>query len=378
MTSRCLRLPFTCRLASWASLIGLACLPVIGCGVKSHRVIVGGEDEADAGRRGDGGLAVLSGCTELDDEHDPPDQLDCTGLYADIESHEIAPAARFFAPASPLWSDGAEKLRWIYLPPDTTIDTSSPNEWSFPVGTRAWKEFKVGGKRIETRIFYKTRSDRWRRATYLWNEDETQAEFTYGGDVETDNGVYHVPEQGECDDCHDGQADHLLGFDAVSLGLPGAEGLPLSKLWEEGLLSDKPERLELTIGDDGTGLAAQALAILHTNCGVSCHNDFPKRTANLTMQNLRLDATLLDGRPPDETWNILRTAVGQPSEGTQWGRAVRIVPGDPAGSLAIQLMSSRRSGGGNSQMPPIGSAIVDEEAVEILSDWISRLPPLDE
>src|SRR5579883_3455610 len=57
----------------------------------------------------------------------PPTTLECTGLYADIASKALAPRARSYAPATPLWSDGAEKQRWIALPPGTTIDATDPN-----------------------------------------------------------------------------------------------------------------------------------------------------------------------------------------------------------------------------------------------------------
>jgi hypothetical protein len=378
MTARCRRL----RSHPPARLTLSLCfvwLLLGGCEFKSHVVPLGGEDTSpNPGRRGGALAAVPKTCTPLDDDNDPPETLECTGLYASIRGKRTAPGAVTFAPSSFLWSDGAEKHRWIYLPKGTQIDSSSPNQWNFPVGTRVWKEFKVGDKRVETRIFYKTRADRWRRATYIWNDDESQADFTYGEDLDLDNGPYHVPEQEECDDCHDGQKDRLLGFDAVSLGLPNAQGLTLKKLWEDGWLSDEPERLELEIGDDGTGRAAEALAILHINCGVSCHNDTTRRTANLSDQNFRLDVTKLDGRAPDETWNIFRTAVGQPAEGTQWGEAVRIVPGDPDASLAVQLMGSRRAGGGNSQMPPLASRLVDEEGLAKVKAWIERLPPTGE
>lgn len=369
------RRPRPLAAARLALTIGVAWSSLEGCEYQSHVVALGGEESSKSvGRRGGALGSAPKDCSKLDDASDPPDRLECTGLYKDIRTKQVAPGAVAFAPAAALWSDNAEKQRWIYLPPGEQIDSSAPNAWRFPVGTRTWKEFKVDGKRIETRIFYKTRADRWRRATYIWNEDESQAEFTYGEDLALDSGPYHVPEQGECDKCHDGQADHVLGFDAISLGLPGAEGLPLKKLWQDGWLSDKPELLELSIGDDGTGRAASALPVLHINCGVSCHNDTPNRTANLTEQNLRLDVTQLDGRAPDESWNIYRTAVGQPSEGTDWGDAVRIVPGDPDASLTVQLMGARRAGGGNAQMPPLATRLVDEEGLEAVRRWIERLP----
>src|ERR1043165_6412078 len=56
-----------------------------------------------------------------------------------------------FSPQYPLWSDGAHKRRWIYLPPGTAIDASRLDAWEFPIGTRLWKEFSLGGP-IETRF----------------------------------------------------------------------------------------------------------------------------------------------------------------------------------------------------------------------------------
>ena len=46
-----------------------------------------------------------------------------------------------FTPTWRLWTDGAVKRRWVSLPPGGTIDTSDPDRWVFPVGTRFFKEF---------------------------------------------------------------------------------------------------------------------------------------------------------------------------------------------------------------------------------------------
>src|SRR5438034_672761 len=45
-----------------------------------------------------------------------PSELRCTGLYSDFAAKTIAPDAREFAPAYPLWSDGATKRRFLLLP----------------------------------------------------------------------------------------------------------------------------------------------------------------------------------------------------------------------------------------------------------------------
>ncbi|HYQ04353.1 MAG TPA: hypothetical protein VER96_37025, partial [Polyangiaceae bacterium] len=147
------------------------------------------------------------------DTQDPPTNLVCTGLYADIASKQLALGVEAYAPAVALWSDGAEKQRWILLPPGKQIDNSVANEWVFPVGTKVWKEFKRAGRRIETRMWHKTDTDYWVSATYAWNRDESAAQRSGGGDIPLGDGTYHIPTSDECTDCHRGRTDRILGFD---------------------------------------------------------------------------------------------------------------------------------------------------------------------
>src|SRR5262245_49100069 len=79
----------------------------------------------------------------------PPGEtlLSSTGLYTSIATQQIDPRNRFFAPQYVLWSDAGEKRRWIFLPPQSQIDTSDMNRWVFPVGTKIWKEFTFQGRR---------------------------------------------------------------------------------------------------------------------------------------------------------------------------------------------------------------------------------------
>ena len=82
--------------------------------------------------------------------------------------HEGArPRAAALQAGLELWSDGAAKQRWIAIPPGTKIDTSNIDEWVFPNGTKAWKEFRLDGKRIETRLYEKGASGTWRHATFV-------------------------------------------------------------------------------------------------------------------------------------------------------------------------------------------------------------------
>jgi predicted neuraminidase len=67
---------------------------------------------------------------------------------------------RSYRPKYELWSDGSTKQRFIYLPPNTQIDTTNPDRWAFPQGTRLYKTFSIDGLRLETRVSEKNRTSR--------------------------------------------------------------------------------------------------------------------------------------------------------------------------------------------------------------------------
>src|SRR5262245_24590879 len=56
-----------------------------------------------------------------------PQKLSETGLYTDFKSRTIDPRYLTFVPRYELWSDGAGKSRWMYLPEGTQIDTTDPD-----------------------------------------------------------------------------------------------------------------------------------------------------------------------------------------------------------------------------------------------------------
>jgi hypothetical protein len=315
---------------------------------------------------GDGGVDPCA------DAAVPPSTLACTGLYADFATKQLAANAVAYTPATPLWSDNAQKARWIELPPNTQIDISNPDEWTFPVGTKLFKEFRVGGQRVETRMFQKTTPTFWVFATYAWNSDDSAATINFGGPVPVgnDGGTWNIPSNDDCGECHRGRQDRILGFEQVSLGLPGAQGLTLAQLAAQGLVTPPPPSISLTVGDDGTGLDALALAWIHVNCGVTCHNTNPAAAGYGAGMLLRLHATQLDGTAPSvATWDVLKTTINVPCvSGTVAGEP-RIVPGDPGSSVLYQLMDER----GALQMPPIASVLVDVPDVAVVRSWIQAM-----
>ncbi len=306
-----------------------------------------------------------------------PTDLECTGLYSDFKNKKIAKGIETFAPAYKLWSDGSEKSRWLKIPDGEQIDTSDMREWKFPVGTQLWKEFRANDERAETRLYKKVRSDLWRKTTYIWDGDKSASRLDTGMEMAVNGVDYQVPSSRDCSSCHQGNSDEVMGFEAVSLGLPGADqdGYTLQKLVDEDLLSDPPEKTQLVIGDDGTGKAADALGWLHINCGVTCHNANPNANAEVTDLRMKLDPSELDGRSPT-TFEAYTNLVNGDAQTTQWQGRKRIMPGNPEESLLFELITNRVAGGAsNLQMPPLATRLVPEEQTEMILEWIAAMEP---
>lgn len=304
-----------------------------------------------------------------------PIDLRCTGMYADFEARTIADGVREFKPGFQLWSDGAEKTRWIYLPPGTTIDVSDPYEWTFPVGTKLFKEFRidvpgVGVRPVETRMLWKTGDAQWVRRTYVWNDDMTAAPEESDGVTDVHGTTYDIPRQIDCIRCHGGRVDNVLGFENVLLAAPEATGVTYQVLLDEALLSGPfvPELADLQI--PGSAVERNALGYLHANCGVSCHNP--------NIGGSRFDMRLQHDTLTDVTaTQAFQQAINQESTFQPPGATelyYRIRPTDPARS-AIQFRMNVRDGEGATpqQMPPVATDLVDAAGVAAVQAWIEAM-----
>jgi hypothetical protein len=311
--------------------------------------------------------------------------LDCAGLYSDFASKTVSADAKPYTPGVELWSDGAAKSRFLYLPPGMKIDISDFDDWKFPVGTRAWKEFKVGGKRLETRLYVKANTE-WRHATYRWNDSETDAIRMDSGEQvpAADGGApYEIPNSGQCDACHTGKKDQLLGVEAVSLGLSTAKGITLATLTAEGRFDRTPPTTTITVPDNAGGTAAPALTWLHANCG-SCHSNNGLSGTDLVWR-LRVAQMRPDGGTAAvEQLDSWMSSVNKPSTRMDLDAGVgvfylRVAGGSPSQSLT-SILSGRRAEVGvepnaTVQMPPLVTRRVDVEGHKLVDDWIAQVPP---
>jgi hypothetical protein len=326
--------------------------------------------------------ALATGGGTAPAEPAPPPTLRDTGLYADVATLEVDPRHLAFAPQYPLWTDGAAKRRWISLPPGSAIDASDPEAWVFPVGTRFWKEFSFAGRRVETRYIERLPDGRWRYAAYEWSADGREAtlvsERGKGGTFDFGGGRSHaIPAVTDCRVCHEVSRTPVLGFGLLQLspdrdpGAPHAEPMPapgvdLAYLVQAGLLVGLPESLleQPPRIEASTPAERAALGYLHGNCG-HCHN------ADGKLQNVGLFLRHLSGAAAEPG---VASTVGQPVKDPAPGQSpeavLRVEPGHPERSALVERMASRWAA---LQMPPLGTDLVDEEALHLVRQWIDSL-----
>lgn len=270
---------------------------------------------------------------------------------------------RTFSPQYPLWTDGADKHRTISLPPGTSIDASDPTAWEFPVGTKLTKDFSFGGKKVETRTIERT-ADGWEFTAFVWSEDGTMMTPApeRGTTVELAGLRHHVPGRNDCKVCHGNGKTPVLGFSALQLSTdrdpnalhgsaPPAGSVDLALLVKEG-------RLRNFGGSTSPRIAARtpteraALGYLHANCG-HCHRSEGPLAS--------LDLELTDG-------DVTRSTIERPSRIAP--TRMRIARHAPNDSVLIERMKTREPA---MQMPPLGTQLVDEEAVTLLTKWVGEL-----
>jgi hypothetical protein len=325
--------------------------------------------------------APLGSLTQPEGPVWPPPTLRDTGLYTDWHTRTVGPEKIRFSPQYPLWTDGAVKTRWMELPPGTFIDASDPDVWQFPVGARFWKEFTFA-QRAETRFIEHT-PDGWKYATYAWNEDESEAllapERGIARSVVIRGNVRHgIPSRSDCKSCHEGSPARILGFSTLQLSAdrdpnaPHAEPLPeggvtLKTLVERGLVRGLPSHLAAGTPRiaSKSPVARAALGYLHGNCGY-CH------TLSGELASLKFSLQYAFAAPPSAHPPAVATTVGQASKyvpGSWEGVVERVRPGDPDRSVLAFRLGSRNP---VSQMPPLGTRVVDEEALALIRKWIAE------
>lgn len=305
------------------------------------------------------GLLGPSEASATADMPAPPVRLSQTGLYESGSTTRVRPGLVAFMPEHALWSDGADKQRWLRLPAGRSIDARRADAWDFPRGTLLWKQFSFGGRPVETRTIERLSDGRWRFASYVWREDGSDADLApaHGSVAKVSaapGGRYSVPSRSDCLACHGSTAVPVLGASALQL----AERL--RELTAQGHLHGLPHALLEASPSPVAGNASEraALGYLHANCG-HCHN----RSGRQVPVNLTLAQSALQ---PQASRNAsLHSMLAQPTR----AGAAAVVPGDARASALWQRMASHQP---QNRMPPLGTDLPDAAGLALVGRWIDH------
>ncbi len=312
----------------------------------------------------------------------PPATIDATGCYADVTKQILAPELIPYDVNSPLWSDGAYKRRFFGLPGPTTIDFTVTGAWVFPDGAILVKEFwleRIRGDAssrhiVETR-FLVVRGTTLQGVSYQWNDAQTNATLTSGGNVdysiqEPDGGItthtHYFPPTKKCADCHNATAGLVLGPRTVQMNRTFDYGGTIDNqlramdhvgLFTTGLPSAPDTLPSMPNPLDATApLESRARAYFQGNCA-HCHH--PGGPTAMTM-DLRYETP----------FSATNTCNATPRGGNLGVTGARIIyPGDPSLSVLYLRMSTR----GTNQMPPLATYLVDTQATAVVGSWITSL-----
>lgn len=278
---------------------------------------------------------------------------------------------------TPLFSDYAEKARFIYLPDGGAIPYNADSVFAFPTGSVLIKTFyypqKEGRRLMETRLLLHE-PEGWKALVYVWNDEQTEAFLEVAGDrkpvtYQQHKFDYIIPNLNQCKGCHNtnesmqpigpsakqlngdypytsGKENQLTHWSKLHIltGLPGTN-IPRAPVWN----------------DPSTGsLNDRARIWLDVNCG-HCHKrDGPARTSALFLNTGEKDSTHLG-------FYKTPVAAGRGSGNLQFN----IVPGEPDKSILVYRMQSTDPG---VMMPELGRKLTHAEGLELVKEWIRKMP----
>lgn len=302
---------------------------------------------------------------------------------------DLVPAARVipYDLNSALFSNYAEKSRFIVMPEGKQALYNADSAFEMPVGTILIKNFYFpadfrqpgkGRKILETRLLVNEPGG-WNALPYIWNEEQTEAYYDVAGDNRqvqyTDSKgkkvktSYIIPNKNQCKGCHS-SGNRLLpiGISARHLNMDyNYEGKKENQLafWERNkLLSGLPESnipANSKWEDESQPLEARARAYLDINCG-HCHNpNGPANTSGLLLNIHNQNVTAL---------GIMKSpvAAGRGAGNLHYA----IVPGKPDQSILLFRMKTNDPG---IAMPEIGREQIHKEGIELISRWINQMKP---
>jgi uncharacterized repeat protein (TIGR03806 family) len=266
-----------------------------------------------------------------------------------------------------LWSDGAIKKRWFALPSNSGIQVEANHDWSYPIGSVLRKDFYLGPRIIETRLFARHSDGEWAGYSYEWNVNQTEATLLDSNkQVTINNQVWTYPSPSQCLGCHSMAAGHTLGPETAQLNrdiIDPSNGGTINQLtYLQGknvFSSTLPDVTTLPrlvdYANPALDVTARARAYLHANCS-NCHQpNGPGRGP-------------MDARYSG-TFAQMNICNNLPTAGNVLGATHLLTPGAIADSILYQRMHDT----GTTRMPPLDTVLEDTVATSLIADWINSI-----
>lgn len=290
-----------------------------------------------------------------------------------------------FRPESELFTDYAEKKRFVWMPSGTKATyVNDYTIFNMPTGSALIKNFYYNRvqpsnttKIIETRIMIK-KADGWIYATYIWNDEQTEAFLNMNGSTKEitwidNNSVqrtinYEIPNEDTCAACHTiGLIKQPLAIKPQNLNGNYNYGYgninQLTKWISYGFLENNlPSTINSVVNykDATKSLNLRVRSYFDANCA-HCHQ--PGGAASSLHSTLNLQF--------NETTNESNMGVCATPEHTIPGLTGRIVvPGNIDNSQLYYRVSTNDP---FFRMPFKGRTIVHQEGVQLIADWINSL-----
>lgn len=285
------------------------------------------------------------------------------GFFADAPGQRAAVGVTPYRIQTPLWSDGSEKLRFVYLPAGQKAKAQGEGLLDLPVGAALIKTFKMQGRLIETRVLLH-RAEGWVALPYQWNREQTEARLALAGarlELTTPQGQqisYAIPNKNQCKECHQ-QKDAVTPIGPKARNLAAAW---LDSFYKAGKLDVLPKvTARVPLWEDRARLAAAPVARgwLDSNCA-HCHN--PAGSAS----NSGLDLRWEQASPVALGIYKRPVAAGRGSGGLEFD----VLPGHPEKSIMIYRMGSLEGG---ISMPEVGRSSIDPDGMAAVRKWIGEM-----
>lgn len=317
----------------------------------------------------------------------PPKLLSEFGFFDDLKAQRPAAGVTPFALNTPLFSDGALKQRFVYLPVGKAASYQATEAFDFPIGAALIKTFAFPAdyrkpnediRLVETRVLLRQETG-WQAWAYVWNAEQTDAILKIAGarvDIASVgktgaplNFTYSVPNKNQCKGCHavNGEivplgpkARNLNGDFAYASGTENQLAHWIAAGMLSGAPADPAEAPRVPDWRDGTAsLEARARAWLDVNCAHCHRREGPASNSGLFL-------TLGEDNPVAYGVRKRPVAAGKGSGGHDFD----IKPGDPDGSILLHRVESVEPG---VMMPELGRHLADPDAVALLRDWIASM-----